>query len=323
MTNRFAGFTAAWLLAAFSQLAYAQAFPAKPIRLIVPFPPGGPVDIIARALAPAMGSRLGQPIIVENRAGAGGVVGVNVVAKSPADGYALVLSGPGALVAAPFMMDNFPYDVMRDLTPVTLVARIPGVMVANPSAGFKTVRQLIDYAKANPGKLSYASAGSGTLTHLTGELLKIEAKMDIVHIPYKGGAPATTDLLGGTVQLMFPDLPAVLPQIRNGSLLALAVTTSSRAASLPQVPTVAEAGFPAVISESLYGLLGPAGMPAPVLQLLHSSAVDAMRRPEVSQQMDNVGATASPTSSEEYRNLIQADRNRWERVIKITGTKMD
>ena len=314
---------AAWLLAVLSPLASAQSFPSKPVRLIVPFPPGGPVDIIARSLAPAMGNRLGQPVVVENRAGAGGVVGVNVVAKSPADGYSIVLSGPGSLVSAPFMMDAFPYDVMRDLAPITLVARIPGVVAANPSAGFKTVREMIDYAKANPGKLSYASAGAGTLTHLTGELLKIEAKIDILHVPYKGGAPAATDLLAGSVQLMFPDLPAVLPQIRNGSLLALAVTTASRAASLPQVPTVAESGFPAVISESLYGMLGPAGMPAPVLRLLNSSAVDAMRAPEVSQQMERAGAAAAPTFPEEYRGLIQADRNRWERVIKVTGTKME
>ncbi|OGA95593.1 MAG: hypothetical protein A3G27_01865 [Betaproteobacteria bacterium RIFCSPLOWO2_12_FULL_66_14] len=269
-----------------------------------------------------MGSRLGQPVVVENRAGAGGVLGVNAIAKSAPDGYTIGISGPGALVAAPFMMKDFPYDVMRELQPVTLIARIAGVVVTNPGSGFKTVKELIARAKSNPGKISYASAGAGTLTHLAGELLKIEAGIDILHVPYKGGAPAAADLVAGRVQVFFPDLPAVLQFIRGGKLIAIAVTTRERAADLPDVPTMAESGVPAMISESLYGMLAPAGLPGAVLARLNGSAVAALKEPAVVAQIRKLGATPSPTTPDEYRDLIRSERNKWERVIKVTGTKM-
>ena len=309
-------------LCASAQPAAAQNFPSKPIRFIVTFPPGGPADLLARSVAPVMGSRLGQPVVVENRAGAGGVLGVNAIAKSAPDGYTIGISGPGALVAAPFMMKDFPYDVMRELQPVTLIARIAGVVVTNPGSGFKTVKELIARAKSNPGKISYASAGAGTLTHLAGELLKIEAGIDILHVPYKGGAPAAADLVAGRVQVFFPDLPAVLQFIRGGKLIAIAVTTRERAADLPDVPTMAESGVPAMISESLYGMLAPAGLPGAVLARLNGSAVAALKEPAVVAQIRKLGATPSPTTPDEYRDLIRSERNKWERVIKVTGTKM-
>ena len=309
-------------LCASAQPAAAQNFPSKSIRFIVTFPPGGPADLLARSVAPVMGSRLGQPVVVENRAGAGGVLGVNAIAKSAPDGYTIGISGPGALVAAPFMMKDFPYDVMRELQPITLIARIAGIVVTNPGSGFKTVKELIARAKSNPGKISYASAGAGTLTHLAGELLKIEAGIDMLHVPYKGGGPAAADLVAGRVQLFFPDLPAVLQFIRSGKLIAIAVTTQERAADLPDAPTMAESGVPAMTSESLYGMLASAGLPGAVLARLNDSAVAALKEPAVVAQIRKLGATPSPTTPDEYRNLIQSERTTWERVIKVTGTTM-
>ena len=311
------------LAAAVPMHALAQAFPNRPVRMIVPFPPGGPADLAARALAPAMQSRLGQPVVVENRAGAGGTLGVGLVAKAEPDGYSTVLSGPGALVAAPFMMANFPYDVTKELSPVTLVIRVPAAIVTGKPSGLTTVKQLIDYARANPGKISFASAGQGTLSHLVGELLKLEAGIDIVHVPYKGAAPATTDLIAGTVQLMFPDLPPALPQVQAGKLVAIAVTSPQRAASLPSVPTTTETGYPGVLLESQYGLLSTGGLPAAVLRTLNTAATEGLRQADVVAQLDKLGATASPTTPDEYRQLIATERTRWERVIKATGTKME
>jgi tripartite-type tricarboxylate transporter receptor subunit TctC len=322
MKSRWILILAVLALCANAQPAAAQNFPSKPIRFIVTFPPGGPADLLARSVAPVMGSRLGQPVVVENRAGAGGVLGVNAIAKSAPDGYTIGISGPGALVAAPFMMKDFPYDVMRELQPLTLIARIAGVVVTNPGSGFKTVKELIARAKSNPGKISYASAGAGTLTHLAGELLKIEAGIDLLHVPYKGGAPAAADLVAGRVQLFFPDLPAVLQFIRSGKLIAIAVTTRERAADLADVPTMAESGLPAMISESLYGMLAPAGLPGAVRARLNGSAVAALEEPAVVAQIRKLGATPSPSTPDEYRDLIQSERNKWERVIKVTGTTM-
>ena len=304
-------------------IAQAQAFPNRAMRMIVPFPPGGPADLAARALAPAMQSRLGQPVVVENRAGAGGTLGVGLVAKAEPDGYSMVLSGPGALVAAPFMMANFPYDVMKELAPVTLVIRVPAAIVTGKASGLTTVKQLIDYAKANPGKISFASAGQGTLSHLVGELLKLEAGINIVHVPYKGAAPATSDLIAGTVQLMFPDLPPALPQVQAGKLVAIAVTSPQRAATLPSVPTTTESGYPGVVLESQYGLLTTGGVPAAVLRTLNTAATEGLRQADVVGQLDKLGAIASPTTPDEYRQLIATERTRWERVIKATGTKME
>ncbi len=309
--------------AAVPAIAQAQAFPNRAMRMIVPFPPGGPADLAARALAPAMQSRLGQPVVVENRAGAGGTLGVGLVAKAEPDGYSMVLSGPGALVAAPFMMANFPYDVMKELAPVTLVIRVPAAIVTGKASGLATVKQLVDYAKANPGKISFASAGQGTLSHLVGELLKLEAGINMVHVPYKGAAPATTDLIAGTVQLMFPDLPPALPQVQAGKLVAIAVTSPQRAATLPSVPTTTESGYPGVVLESQYGLLTTGGVPAAALRTLNTAATEGLRQADVVGQLDKLGATASPTTPDEYRQLIATERTRWERVIKATGTKME
>ena len=221
----------------------AQDYPAKPIRLVVPFAPGGPADMLARAIAPAMSATLKQPITIENKAGAGGAIGVDAVAKSAADGYTIGLSGPGALVSLPFMT-TLPYNVERDIAPIVRVATVSGVIVAGPKTGFKSLADLIAYAKARPGQVHFGSAGSGTTTHLAGELLNMEAGIKLVHVPYRGAAPALADMLGGHVQLMLPDLPAVLEQIRSGAVTGLAVTSPGRSPFVPDLPTTTELGFP-------------------------------------------------------------------------------
>ena len=238
----------------------AQDYPSKPIRLIVPFAPGGPADMLARAIAPTMSATLKQSVIIENKAGAGGAIGVDTVAKSPADGYTIGLSGPGALVSIPFMT-TVPYNVERDIAPIARLATMSGSIVAGPKSGFKSLADLIAHAKARPGQVHFGSAGSGTTTHLAGELLNMEAGIKLVHVPYRGAAPALTDMLGGHVQLMLPDLSAVLEQIRSGAVTGLAVTSPGRSPFAPDLPTTTELGFPGVISYSFYGLIAPAGTP--------------------------------------------------------------
>lgn len=311
------------VLVAGSAGAIAQEYPDRPIRLIAPFAAGGPVDLFARIFASAAAPRLGQPVVVENRAGAGGVIGVEAAAKSARDGYTLVFSGPGALVAAPFLTARFPIDVLADLTPITMVARMPTVIVVAPQAGIKTLRELIDHARANPGKISYASAGSGTLTHLAGELLKIETGVDMVHVPYKGAAPALADLVAGRVQMMLPDLPPALVHVRAGNAIALAVASSSRAPSAPEVPTTAEAGFGNHVSESIYGLLAPAGIPAAVLRKLNALSVSALADPATAEQIRRQGAQPVSSTPEEYRDWIAAEQRKWSAVIRKTGIKLD
>jgi tripartite-type tricarboxylate transporter receptor subunit TctC len=314
------------LLAAVAVLAAAplsaQDYPSKPIRLIVPFAAGGPADSLARAIGPAMSASLKQPVVIENKPGAGGALGVDAVAKATPDGYTIGISGGGALVIIPFMSD-LPYVVQRDLQPLTTVGRVASVMVASLQSGFKSVADLIAYSKANPGKVNFASAGPGTTIHLSGELFNIEANIKMVHVPYRGAAPAVADLLGGHIQIMLPDLPAVLEHVRAGKLAALAVVGKQRSPSLPDTPTMGEAGLPRVVSDSWYGLIAPAGMPPPVLSKIHAAAVEALRLPEVASQIDKLGATAAPTSAEEFRSLIDEEQKKWKQVIQASGVKLE
>jgi tripartite-type tricarboxylate transporter receptor subunit TctC len=316
----------AGLLAAVAVLAAAslsaQDYPSKPIRLIVPFAAGGPADSLARAIGPPMSAILKQPVVIENKAGASGTLGVDTVAKATPDGYTIGISGGGALVVIPFMSD-LPYNVGRDIQPLTTVGRVASVMVASLQSGFKSVADLIAYSKANPGKVNFASAGAGTTIHLTGELFNIEAGIKMVHVPYRGAAPAVADLLGGHVQIMLPDLPAVLEHVRAGKLAALAVVGKQRSPSLPDTPTMGEAGLPRVVSDSWYGLIAPAGMPPPVLSKIHAAAVEALRLPEVASQIDKLGATAAPTSAEEFRSLIDEEQKKWKQVIQASGVKLE
>ena len=300
----------------------AQDYPARPIRLVVPFAPGGPADMLARAIAPTMSAALRQPITIENKAGAGGAIGVDTVAKSAADGHTIGLSGPGALVSLPFMT-TLPYNVERDIAPIVRVATVSGVIVAGPKTGFKSLAELIAYAKAHPGQVHFGSAGSGTTTHLAGELLNMEAGIKLVHVPYRGAAPALADMLGGHVQLMLPDLPAVLEQIRSGAVTGLALTSPGRSPFVPDLPTTTELGFPQVISYSWYGLIAPAGTSAAIRGRVQAVALEALASPDVLRQIATLGGTPTPGTATEFATLISGEQRKWKRVIEATGAKVE
>src|SRR5712692_6965297 len=238
-------------------IAFSQQYPVKPVHMIVPFPAGGPADIFGRGLAQGMAAELGQPVIIENIGGVGGVLGVDRAVRSAPDGYTLGFNSGSTLSIAPFSCSKLPYDVKKDVALITLVVRVPEVLAVHPSLPVKNLAELISYAKANPGKVNFGSAGGGSITHLAGELLKAEAKVDLVHVPYKGAAPAVNDLLGGQVQMGIFDVPILLGHIRSGKLRALAVTSASRAPTLPDVPTTAEGRLPNVTSDNWYGLVMP------------------------------------------------------------------
>jgi tripartite-type tricarboxylate transporter receptor subunit TctC len=305
----------------FTLAASAQPYPSKPVRLIVGFPAGGPADIFGRALAQGMASELGQPVVVENVSGVGGVLGVDRAAKAAPDGYTLCINSASPLVIAPYSLSKMPYDVKKDFAFITLVVRVPEVLAVHPSLPVNSLSELISYAKANPGKVNFGSAGSGSITHLAGELLKAEAKVDLVHVPYKGAAPAVTDLLGGQVQMGIFDVPVLLAHLRSGKLKALALTSNQRAASLPQVATTVELGYPNVNSDNWYGLVAAAGTPADVLRRIHAAAVAALKSKAVEEQFAKVGGVASPGTPEEYRSFIAAEQAKWSKIVQAIGFK--
>jgi tripartite-type tricarboxylate transporter receptor subunit TctC len=304
-----------------SLAASAQPYPAKPVRLIVGFPAGGPADIFGRALAQAMASELGQPVVVENISGVGGVLGVDRAAKAAPDGYTLCINSASPLVIAPYSLSKIPYDVKKDFAFLTLVVRVPEVLAVHPSMPVGSLAQLIAYAKANPGKVNFGSAGSGSITHLAGELLKAEAKVDLVHVPYKGAAPAVNDLLGGQVQMGIFDVPILLGHIRSGKLKALALTSGQRAASLPDVATTVELGYPNVNSDNWYGLLAAAATPPEVQRRIHAAAVAALKSKAVQEQFAKVGGVASPGTPELYRAFIAAEQAKWSKIVQAIGFK--
>jgi tripartite-type tricarboxylate transporter receptor subunit TctC len=260
--------------------------------------------------------------VIENKAGAGGAIGVDTVVKSAPDGYTIGLSGPGALVSIPFMT-TVPYNVERDIAPIARLATMSGAIVAGPKTGFKSLADLIAYAKARPGQVHFGSAGSGTTTHLAGELLNMEAGIKLVHVPYRGAAPALTDMLGGHVQLMLPDLSAVLEQVRSGAVIGLAVSSPERSPFAPNLPTTTELGFPGVVSYSFYGLIAPAGTPANVRERVHAAAIAALAAPEVLKQIATLGGTPTPAGGAEYAALIGSEQKKWKRVIEVTGAKIE
>jgi len=311
------------LAAAMPLASIAQTYPVKPVRLIVPFPAGGPADIFGRFLAQGMSTLLGQSVVVENVSGVGGVLGVERAAKSPPDGYTLVLNSSSAVSIAPFSMAKMPYDPLKDLSLITTVVRVPEVLAINPSLPVNTLAELIAYAKANPGKVNFGSAGSGTITHLAGELLKVEAGVDLVHVPYKGAAPAVNDLLGGQVQMGVFDVPVLLPHIKSGKLKALAVTSAKRAPSLPEVATTGDGGYPKVLSDNWYGLVGPAGLPPAVVKRIHAAAITALNSAELVDQYAKVSGVPMPSSPEEYAVFIAQEQKKWGAVVKAIGFKAE
>jgi tripartite-type tricarboxylate transporter receptor subunit TctC len=308
-------------LALFSQWAAAQSYPSKPIRMIVPFPAGGPADIFGRGLAHGMSEQLGQPVIIENVGGVGGVLGVDRALKSEPDGYTLGFNSGSTLSIAPYSFARLPYDVKKDVALITLVVRVPEVLAVHPSLPVSSLAELVSYAKANPGKISYGSAGGGSITHLAMELLKAEARLDMVHVPYKGAAPAVNDLLGGQVVAGIFDVPILLGHVRSGKLKALSVTSASRAPTLADVPTTAEGNYPNVTSDNWYGLVAPAKTPADVQKRIHAAAIAALKTPAVMEQFAKVGGLASPGTPQDYAAFLASEQAKWSKVVAAIGFK--
>src|SRR5450631_2265514 len=299
----------------------AQDFPTKPIRLIVPFPPGGPNDIIARVVGQRMTELTKQPVVIDNRGGQAGVLGTDAVAKADPEGYTIGIVSASALAISP-TMERVPYDVARDFAPVTLVVTVPEMLVVASNVPVNNMAELIALAKAQPGKFNFASAGVGGLPHLAGELLKLTAKIDIVHVPYRGAAPAINDLLGQQVQMTFLDLPVILPHIKAGTLRPIALGSPARAPTAPDVPTTAEVGMPDLLIENWYGMIAPAKTPDNIIAALNRIANDAMADPSVKQKLADQGLTVAGDTPAHFRGYIEAETRKWAKVIKDAGLEM-
>jgi tripartite-type tricarboxylate transporter receptor subunit TctC len=310
------------LAAAFVAPAAAQTWPDHPIRLVVVFPAGGPTDIIARVVSQAMSERLGQPIVIENRGGAGGVVGTEAVAKAPPDGYTLALSSAGALSISP-SLQKMPYRSTVDLKPVTLVARVPELLAVNAASPARSVADLVAMAKAKPGALNFVTSGPGSVPHLAVELLKSEAKIDMVHVPFPGAAPAVTELLAGRGDLAFFDIPVLLGNIRAGTLRALGIGSPTRFAGLPDVPTMIEQGLPGVEAQNWYGLVAPAGTPDAIVEKINAAALAATREPKVIETLSAQGVILAGNTPAEFSALIQAEDKKWGAVVRAANIKLD
>lgn len=309
------------ILAAASGYAGAQSFPMRPVRLISPFPPGGFNDILSRLVGQKLTESWGQQVVVDNRPGANMIVGTNLAAKSPPDGYTMVMAAiPHAINPGLYKL---PYDSVKDFTPIVMICFVPNLLVVHPSTPANTVKELIAYAKANPGKLSFGSVGSGSSSHMAGELLKVTAGIDMVHIPYKGAAPALTDLMAGRVQVYIGATTSVLPHVRTGRLRALGVTSTKRVSSLPEYPTVIESGVPGFDVSSWYGLLGPAGMLPALVGKISTDVRRVSNTPDVRERLLKDGAETADNTSAEFAAAIRDDIQKWKQVVKVTGAKPD
>jgi len=302
---------------------HAQTYPNKPIKLIVPFPPGGNVDLSARVLGPELSRELGQPIVVENKAGAGGTLGLDAVAKSPADGYTIGLASPINHLAAPSLYPNLPYDPVKDFTPVGLVASVPMVLVAGPSTQVKSVADLLALARKRNGAMTMASAGSGSGNHIVGELFQSAAGVRFVHVPYKGSAPANNDLAGGHVDLHFDQLSSVLPLIQGGRLRPLAVTTMKRSPLLPDVPTLSESGVAQFDASTTLGLVLPGGASPDLVKRLNAALVAVQERQNVREQFARLGADVRPSTPAQYASFIRTEIDRTAKIIREANIKLD
>jgi tripartite-type tricarboxylate transporter receptor subunit TctC len=308
---------------AFPLLAAAQAFPSKPIRFVVPFTPAGAVDIATRATANEMQKVLGQPVAVENKPGAGGNLGVLDVARSAPDGYSMVMSTSGIQAINPALYAKMPLDVNKDLAPVAPIVSLNNVLVLHPSVPAKNVKELIALLKANPGKYSYASSGNGTSIHMSGAMFTQFTHTDVVHIPYKGSAPAITDLLAGQTQMMFDNIPSSLPHIKAGKLHAIATTGAKRDPALPDLPTIAEAGVPNYESGVWFGIMVPAATPKDVIARLNAAAVQATKAPEFVKRMTDLGYNIIPGTPEDMAAMLKTEVARWAPIVKAAGAKVD
>jgi len=307
---------------AFAQNA-ARTYPERPIRIIVTFPPGGPTDIIARAVGQKLVEAWGQPVVVDNRPGAGGNIGTDLAAKSAPDGYTLVLSNFGPLAISPFVYSKLPYDPIKDLTPITMAATSWFFVVTNPAVPATTLRELLALAKAKPGQLAFSSSGNASPSHLAGALFQSSAGLKLIHVPYKGGAPAVSAVIGGEVQIAIESPPPIVPQVKAGKLRALGAARANRSPLLPDVPTVSEAGLPGFEVGSWYGFHAPAGTPKAIIDKLHAEMVKAMGTSELRERFANVGAETIANTPAQYGAFVETELKKWGAVIKAAGVKVD
>jgi tripartite-type tricarboxylate transporter receptor subunit TctC len=319
-----------WLLLALLVLALgtggvrAQTYPDKPVRVIVGYPPGGGTDVVARIITPKLSELLGQPVVIENRPGATGITAAAYVAKSAPDGYTLMMGHVSIHAISPHVFAKLPYDAEKDFAPIILAASVPHIIVVPPSSPLKSIRDLIALAKAQPGKLTFPSAGNASTPHLAGEMFKSLAGVDLVHVPYKGSGQSMQDLLGGVHAVAFDTMPAIAPYVRSGRLRALAVTSAKRLPEFPDVPTVAESGLPAYHMTTWYGLFAPAGTPAAIISRLHAETARAMQAPDVRAHLVQAGVDDTATRTpEEFGAMVQADFARWAKIVKAAGVHLD
>ena len=314
----------AYLFCAFACLAAtnaaAQAYPTRPIHLIVPFPPGGVTDIVGRIIAQRLSEGLGQQVVVENRGGGNGSIGAALASKATPDGYTLLMGTATHAINATFM-PNPGFDLEKDFAPVSLVASVPLLLAVNPSMPVTDVKSLVAYAKANPGKLNFASGSTGSASHLAGEMLKSAAGIQMTHIPYKGGGPAVQDLIAGHVGLMFENMPSILPHVQAGRLRGIATTGPKRSAAIPELPTMIESGFPGFEAGSWYGIFAPAGTPPEIVDRIHAEVVKALKNPEMQKQLSAQGADPIGNSPQEFAAFIHGEIAKWAQVIKTSGAK--
>jgi tripartite-type tricarboxylate transporter receptor subunit TctC len=314
---------AAGVLALLPLAAHAQAFPAKTITIVVPFSAGGTTDILARVVGQYMSKDLGQTVLVDNRAGAGGNIGAQAVARAAPDGYTLLMGTVGTHAINQSLYKKMAFDPIKDFAPLTRVALVPNLLVASPAQPFKNVKEMIAYAKANPGKVTFGSSGNGSSIHLSGELFQHMAGVEMQHVAYRGSAPAITDLLGGQIAVMFDNMPSAIGHVKSGKLRPLAVTTPKRSPALPDVPTIAEAGVPGYEATSWFGLLAPAKTPAPVVARLNASILKALADPEVKKKMAEQGAEPYGETPAQFAGFIQSETAKWGKIVKQSGATAD
>ncbi|WP_406624311.1 Bug family tripartite tricarboxylate transporter substrate binding protein [Acidovorax sp. SDU_ACID1] len=307
----------------FMGAAAAQGFPARPITIIVPFSAGGTTDILARIVGQGLTAELGQSVVVDNKPGAGGNIGATLAAKSPADGYTLFMGTVGTHAINQALYKKMPFDPVKDFAPLSRVATVPNLLVAHPSQPFKTVQELIDYAKAHPGDVTYGSPGSGASPHVSGALFQSLTGAQLTHVPYKGSAPAMSDLLGGQIAVMFDNMPSAIQHVRSGKLRPIAVTTAKRSPELPDVPTIAEAGVPGYEATSWFGMFAPAATPKPVLDKLHAALVKVLGQAEVKKKIAEQGGDPVAETPAQFAAFIQAEAAKWGKVVKESGASAD
>ncbi|HTE13528.1 MAG TPA: tripartite tricarboxylate transporter substrate binding protein [Burkholderiales bacterium] len=316
------GFVVAASLLPASFCAHAQTYPAKPIRIIIPFPIGGIADVFARVIGGKLNEAWGQPVVIENRAGAGGNIAAEYVVKSPPDGYTLVVGSIGTHAVNVSLFKKIPFDPVRDFAPISMMLEAEGLLVLHPSVPAKNIKELIALAKARPGQIIYASAGNGTAGHLSGELLKSMAKVDMVHVPYKGNVPAITDLIGGQTSLLFATMPTVLPHVKSGRLNAIAVTGAKRSPAAPDLPAIAET-LPGYDVTNWVGAFAPAGTPRDVVNKLHAEIVRVMQAPDIQKRLLTEGAKFTPLSPDQFAGFVKSEITKWAKVIQQSGIRVD